>query len=176
MLGETTSPNKLLTENYRLKQELEATKELLQYQSPVRDNFSTPPRRNTGHGDFSKNCETDHTPSRSVIRKLALLSPKFLVDGIQCLREITEASSLRFSDEDGDLEDTSPPPQSPEDLLSLITMRQREEMLCQLRMSSSTAKLAEPETLLAKATAIAQQAVKSWRSISGKKDKTITYF
>eukprot|EP00291_Cryptomonas_curvata_P025047 CAMPEP_0172175898 /NCGR_PEP_ID=MMETSP1050-20130122/14494_1 /TAXON_ID=233186 /ORGANISM="Cryptomonas curvata, Strain CCAP979/52" /LENGTH=119 /DNA_ID=CAMNT_0012848073 /DNA_START=295 /DNA_END=651 /DNA_ORIENTATION=- len=113
------SEDNLLAQNHLLRQELYATRELLHAQSPHRNDYSTPPRRNTvsrteGLHDYD-DALVNQSPPLSVMKKLVLLSPKFIVDGLQQLRDITEASSLRFTDDLDDVDASSPTPQSPEE-------------------------------------------------------------
>jgi hypothetical protein len=169
MAYQSKSLQKKIVENFRQKDDFTASHQLLQARLPHRENFSTPPRGRKEAGRIDDWSQSDESPP-SVIKQLALLSPKFLVDGIQRLRDITEASSLRFSDdldESSILDNSVSPPETLDDLLLLITIRQREEMITQLCISASAVNSSQPAGLLAKATAIAQQAVKSWRSISG---------
>ena len=74
---------------------------MLQTQHPIRsDLIATPRNRNSRDGDSPEaDCDQSKT---NVMSHIVNISPKFIMDGIQQLRDITEASSLRFTMEEGE--------------------------------------------------------------------------
>eukprot|EP00292_Cryptomonas_paramecium_P018634 CAMPEP_0113666718 /NCGR_PEP_ID=MMETSP0038_2-20120614/3031_1 /TAXON_ID=2898 /ORGANISM="Cryptomonas paramecium" /LENGTH=116 /DNA_ID=CAMNT_0000582243 /DNA_START=203 /DNA_END=550 /DNA_ORIENTATION=- /assembly_acc=CAM_ASM_000170 len=111
--------------------------QMLQTRTPTRnDTCGTPVRSSGGKSATSTPNTADVRDAFSVFTQLAYYSPKIIASGLQRLRDLTDASSLKFSDDiDEAAEESNAENWTFVQQLAWMTDRQREEMQFQLSVA-----------------------------------------